>query len=148
MYKLCSTQIFIVYIYININKIVTPQCNYKFFGRTWALRCAKMRGLIINGPMLLKWNSTHNANSVTALETLRSACPKPLSQRKSHCTSHDHSLCLTEPLEQLISVCNKWTKRIRRYPKIYKMHFKDIFITYFASCSIKLFARSIFWSSK
>jgi hypothetical protein len=32
-----------------------------------------MTGLIMNGPMLLKWNCTHDANLVTALETMRSA---------------------------------------------------------------------------
>lgn len=30
-------------------------------------------GLIINRAMLLKWNSTHNINSVTALQTRSSA---------------------------------------------------------------------------
>jgi hypothetical protein len=32
-----------------------------------------MSGLIINGPILLKWISTHDVNTVTAIETLSSA---------------------------------------------------------------------------
>jgi hypothetical protein len=42
------------------------------FGRARAPICAKMTGLIRNGPMLLKWNLTRDSNSVTAIETLRS----------------------------------------------------------------------------
>lgn len=50
---------------------------YKLFGRTRALRYMKMRGLIINGPALLKWISTHDL--VTSLYSLSSAyLPTPV----------------------------------------------------------------------
>jgi hypothetical protein len=44
---------------------------YKLFGRICPI-CPKMTGLITNGPKLMKWNSPHDINSVTAIETLRS----------------------------------------------------------------------------
>jgi hypothetical protein len=55
-----------------------------------------MTGLIIKERMLLKWSSTHDVNSVTGLETLRSANPQPLFLRQSYCTSQGRSSCLTE----------------------------------------------------
>jgi hypothetical protein len=35
-----------------------------------------MRDLIVKEPLLLKWNTTHDVSSVTALEILRSAYPQ------------------------------------------------------------------------
>jgi hypothetical protein len=71
---------------------------YKLFNRTWLLTCVKMKGLIINWPMLLKWNTIHDINSVTALETLSSTYTfQLLFQKQSYYTSWGHSSSLTKP---------------------------------------------------
>jgi hypothetical protein len=69
-----------------------------------------MTGLLINGPNLLKWNSTHDVNSVTALETLSSTYPQPLFQRQSYCTSQGHSSCLTETT--VITLSQRFKRRM------------------------------------
>jgi hypothetical protein len=53
-------------------KCLGPVCT--LFCGTWALKCSKMTGLIINGPMFLRQNSTNDVTSVKALEKLSSAC--------------------------------------------------------------------------
>jgi hypothetical protein len=69
----------------------------------------KMTGLITNGLMLLKWNSSYHSHSATALKKLSSAYPHPLFRRERYCVSQCYRAC---PKEQPIQCDRKVTQSI------------------------------------
>lgn len=82
------------------------------FCSCWMDRTEKKTGLIIKEPMLLKWKSTRDVDSATALKTLGSAYSPKLFCQESYCTSEGHSSCPTKQLVLLRKKCSNNGKKI------------------------------------